>query len=402
MRGTLTARAVDSFKPGERPKRVSDGGGLFLEVRPNGAKYWRQAYRYGGKQKQLAHGVYPAVSLALARKRRAEALALLAQGKDPGAIRAAKKQSPDGGPPTFQFAAEAWMNGSAGPPKSTRSRHERALRHHFLPRFGDKPVAEVTAADVLAALLAVAEAGKHETARKMKSTVSQVMRFAAVRGWASNDPTHLIRNQLPKHEVRHHPHLEGDEAIGALCRAIRSYPALLPHTSQALELLLLTFVRPGELCSARWEEFELEGDDPVWRIPAERMKKKRPHNVPLARQAVELLRPMRKLETRGIVFPGLRGPGRPMTTAALNSALARMGYPPETLVPHGFRGTASTWLNQHGERVDVIEKQLAHKEPNAVRAAYNHADYWPERRAMMQRWADALDRMRESKAGNEQ
>lgn len=402
MRGALTARAVDTLKPGEKPVRVSDGGGLFLEVRPNGAKYWRQAYRFGGKQKQLAHGVYPAVSLALARERRAEAMALLARGTDPGAVKAAKKQSPEGGAPTFAFAADAWLKASAGPPKSTRARHERALRHHLIPRFGNKPVAELTAADVLAALTAVADAGKHETAHKMKSTVSQIMRFAALRGWASNDPTHLIRNALPKYEAKHHPHLESEEAIGALCRSIRSYPALLPHTRQALELLLLTFVRPGELCGARWEEFELDGDDPVWRIPAERMKKKRPHNVPLARQAVELLRPMRALETRGIVFPGLRGPGQPMTTAALNSALARMGYSPKTLVPHGFRGTASTWLNQHGERVDVIEKQLAHKEPNAVRAAYNHADYWPERRAMMQRWADALDRMRESKAGNEQ
>jgi integrase len=399
MRNALTAVEVRSLKPDDKRRRIFDGGGLCLEVHPNGAKYWRQEYRFRGKKKLLAHGVFPRVTLAMARERREEALAHLAKGVDPGAIKAAAKHGSTSELPTFARAASEWLASPQAPPASTRERHAHALNRRLLPALGHKPIAEVSARDIFDVLMVSANEGKHETARKTKITASQVMRYAALRGWAATDPTFALRGALPAYEPRHHPHLEGDEAIGGLARSIRAYPSLLPHTRHALELLLLTFVRPGELCGATWEEFDLDSDSPSWRIPAARMKKRRQHLVPLAPQAIALLRPMQALESRGVLFPGLRRPSQPMTTAALNAALARMGYPPTKLVPHGFRGTASTWLNEHGERVDVIEKQLAHAEPNAVRAAYNHADYWPERRAMMHRWADALDRMRDSKAG---
>lgn len=396
----LTDAQIRRMKPGDRA--LSEDG-LYVFVTKAGATVFRQNYRRPGscKQNTLAHGIYPDVSLARARELRDAAKRMLALGQDPATVKRLEREQvrakSETSATSFEAVAKRWLatpETRGGPRASQLERSTHAIRRRLVPAFGKTPITDVTPKQVADVVQPIAESGKNETARRTKLAASKVFQFAARLGLCTANPTTMVHVEAGERE--HHPHLKTEREIGAFARSVRAYQGLLVVTRYALELLLLTFVRPGELCNAPWAEFELDVDEPTWRIEPARMKGRAAHVVPLSRQAVALLRELRTHSPGALLFPGLRARTKPMTTAALLSALARMGYGSEQLTPHGLRGTASTWLNEHGERFDAVEAQLAHVERNAVRAAYNHAKYMPERRAMMQRWADAIDRMRDT------
>ena len=385
---------VRNTKPSARPKKLSDGGGLHVLIQPTGSKLWRFAYRFAGKQKTLALGVYPVVSLEEARRRREEAKKLLARSIDPSVQRKSNKQAgKDGGfrAVAQEVIAKLEREGRAKPTLDKT----RWLLDFGLRRFGDRPVAEITARDLLALLREIENRGRYETAKRLRSTCGMVFRYAIATGRADRDPSMDLRGALTTPQVRHRATIVDPKGIGALLRAIDGFDGQ-PTTRIALRLAAYVFVRPGELRHAEWNEFDLETAE--WSIPAEKMKMRRPHRLPLARQSLGVLQELQQLTGKGRwLFPSVRTSTRPISENTLNAALRRLGYGSEEICTHGFRSMASSRLNEMGRwNPDAIERQLAHQEANAVRRAYTHgADYWSERVQMMQVWADYLDGLRE-------
>lgn len=380
--------------PGKPYARLADGLGMYLEVTAAGGKYWRMKYRHGGKEKRLALGVYPEISLADARKRRDKARETLAAGDDPGQLkREAKLARALSDASTFEKVARQWWEQWKGPKSPRHADYVlRRLEADVFPVLGARPVDSITAPQLLAMAKRIESRGAIDIAKRALQTCSQIMRFAVAHGVIERNPGADVRpsDALKPREKENYARLDARE-MPELLRKIEAYPGT-PYTRLAMKLMALTFVRTGELIGARWAEFDLEAAE--WRIPAERMKMRTPHIVPLAPQAVDVLQALQTLSGgRALLFPGERDHERPMSNNTILAALKRMGYAGR-MTGHGFRGVASTILHEQGYPHHVIELQLAHQERDQVAAAYNHATYLRERRAMMTAWADHLDKMR--------
>jgi integrase len=390
----LTDTRVRNAKPQAKAYKLSDGGGMYLLVTSDGARYWRLDYRFVGKRRTLALGVYPIMTLSAARTGRDEARRLLMQDIDPNAAKKARKRAAKvAGENTFGAIAREWI---------ANQRHRLAARYCALllarleadvfPHIGSRPIAEIDAPELLDVLRRVEKRGVIETARRLRQICGQVFRYAIASSRASHDPSADLRGALKSPgRTRGHKTMPLDE-VPTFLRALEGYDGD-QRTRLALRLMVLTFARTTELRAARWSEIEnIDGIEPLWRIPAERTKMKREHVVPLAPQAVAVLRELRALpgsDATSFLFPS-PSRERHMSNNTMLYALYRMGYHNRATV-HGFRSMASTALNEMGFRPDVIERQLAHQEQNAVRAAYNRAEYLNERRVMMKHWADHLD-----------
>ncbi len=390
----LTETAIKAAKPQQTTYRLSDERALYLLVRSNGARWWRfDYYRPDGSRNTLSLGVYPDVSLKLARERRDEARRQLADGIDPGAKRQAEKIAQSD---TFEAIAREWFDKfSPGWAKSHADKVIRRFERDIFPWLGSHPVSKISAADLLDCLRRIEARGVLETAHRALQNCGQVFRYAVATRRAERDPSADLRGALPPAQGGHFPTITDPEKIGALLRAIDGYQGSYVVRG-ALQLAPLLFTRPVELRKAEWSEFDLE--KPEWRIPAERMKMRELHIVPLSKQAIAVLKELQPLTgDERYVFPSARSKERPLSDNALNAALRRMGYEQGTITVHGFRSMASTLLNEQGWKPDAIERQLAHADRDEIRATYNYAEYLPERRKMMQAWADYLDKLRSQK-----
>jgi integrase len=392
----LTAKEIDNAKPRAKPYKLFDGGGIFLEVTPAGGRLWRWKYRLAGKEKLLALGKYPEVRAPDARKRAAEARQAVHEGRDPSAEkRAAKERQRISADTSFEAVARIWMTKVAPSlAENTQAKHKTFLEGDVFPWIGSRPLAELSAPDLLAVLRRIESRGALDIAKRTYNLMGRVFRYGVGHGLCTRDPSRDIelRDVLHKPEVRHHASVTDPKEAGALLRAIDGFAGALT-TRCALRLAPLVFVRPGELRHAEWPEFDFEKAE--WRIPAAKMKMGEQHIVPLARQAVAVLREIQPLTGHGrYVFPGERTRERPISENTVNGALRRLGYTKDEMTGHGFRSMASTLLHELGYPHAVIERQLAHGERNKVSASYNFAEYLPERRKMMQEWADYLDALR--------
>ena len=392
----LTDTRIKLVKPTHKPYKLTDGDGLHLLVTPAGGRLWRFRYQRAGRESMVSLGSYPAVGLKLARQRRDEAREQLSAGIDPAL---AKRTERDGRAITFASIAAEWMARQPFSAK-TRAKADWMLDDLILPHLGTRSINALTAPEILAVLRRIESRGRHETAHRTKWRIGQIIRYAVATGRAERDPTADLRGALTAVTVTNRAAITAPLRVGQLLLAIEGYSGQ-PSTAAALKLAPLVFARPGELRAAEWSEFDLDAGFPEWRIPAERMKMKEQHIVPLARQAVALLRELQPFTGRGrYLFPSLRTTARPISENTLNAALRRLGYSKEEMTAHGFRSTASTLLNETGFPPDIIELQLAHAERNKVRAAYNRAQRLNERRDMMQRWADYLDQLRLQASGS--
>jgi integrase len=386
----LTQTQIEKAKPGPAAHRLWDSQGLYLEVSPSGGKWWRLKYRIARKEKRLSLGTFPDVSLKNARKRRDAARELIADGIDPSKQRKAEKRDAKGREAnTFDAVAREWYAKQARAWVPTHAADViRRLESNLFPEIGATPIAELTAPALLAALRKIEHRGAHDLAHRVLQVSGQVFRYGVATGRCQHDLSRDLRGALTPHKGRHQAAVTPDE-LPALLRAIKCYGELGDKlTGYALRLLALTFVRSGELIGATWDEIDM--DNASWIVPAERMKMRTEHVVPLSRQALAILREVRAIGGGGkYVFPG-RNRDKPMSNNTMLFALYRLGYKGK-MTGHGFRTVASTVLNEAGFRADVVERQLAHCERNDVRGAYNRAEYLPERRAMMQQWADMTD-----------
>jgi len=372
----------------------SDALGMYLLVKAAG-KYWRLGYRFGGKQKTLALGVYPEVSLAAARAARTEARALLAQGIDPAAARQEAKRAPAPvDEHTFGSVAEEFFAKDAKTIKpKTIQKHRGWLDNDILPMIGATPIADLRPRDVLAVAQRAEKRGSIETAHRILQYCGRICRYAVAATLIEVDVTSGLRGALERPVVKHHAAITDPGGLGKLLRSIDAYEGFYSVVG-ALRLAPLVFVRPGELRAAEWAEFDLDAAE--WRIPGPKMKMDIDHIVPLARQAVAMLRWIQPLSGHGrYVFPSLRSNKKPLSDGAVNAALRLMGYEKDAMTGHGFRATARTIMDEVlQERVDLVEHQLAHAVKDANGRAYNRTTHLPARRAMMQRWADYLDTLR--------
>jgi integrase len=393
---SLTELSVKSAKAQRKITKLSDGGGLQLWVTPDGAKRWRLAYRFGGAQKALAIGVYPAVGLRQARDARQDAKRLLATGIDPSkAKKQAKAERASAAANTFQSVASDLLEKKRAEHKAdiTVAKFQWLLSL-ALPALGARAIREIGAPDILGVLRTVESQGKHESAKILRSAIGQVFRHAVRTGSADYDPTGALKGAIASPVVTHRAAIVQPKAFGALLRSIAAYQGS-PETSAGLQLLALTFVRPGELRSAEWSEFDLE--EAIWSIPVGKMKMRRPHRVPLAPQVVAILRDLHGMTGGGrFLFPSARSSARYMSENTINAALRRLGYKQDEMTAHGFRSAASSILNESRLwSADAIERQLAHVDGNSVRRAYARADYWDERVRMMTWWAGKCDELRQ-------
>ena len=397
----LTDTMLRNLKADGTSSKLADSEGLYLYLSPTGGKLWRMDYRFAGKRKTLSFGAYPAVSLKDARNKRDIAKELLAKDIDPGAekreakaaVIAKEREERD----TFESVALEWF-AKYGPTLSPK--HEAKLRRYLentlFPVLGRKLVAHLEPADFLAVVQPAERMGHNETAHKLMRLCGQVTRYARITGRVKYDVAAGLTEALRPVQNTHFAAVTEPEAIGQLLRDIDDYTG---HTSVlfCLKILPYVFTRPSELRLAQWSEFDLEGA--VWRIPAKRMKMRREHVVPLAHQVVAMLHELHRYTGNcEFLFPSIRALTTPISDMAPLAALRRMGYAKDAMTLHGFRAMASTRLNELGFRADVIEAQLAHKEPDAVRLAYNRAEYMDERRTLMQSWADYLDGLRNETA----
>lgn len=391
----LTDIQVRTVKPKGKDYKLTDGEGLFLLVATSGGKRWRFKYRFGGKEKLLALGTYPDVSLLEARNKLREARNMLANGIDPGADRKARKEiqaeETEAKGNTFEAVAREWHKKFSGQwsPGHAETTMERLKRDVF-PWLGEKPVSEIKPPDILAILRRVESRGALETAHRIRTICGQVLRYAVATGKAERDSAADLRGALPPVQEKHHAALTDPKEVAELLRAIDGIQGTF-QVKCALKLAPMFFARPGELRQMEWVELDL--DNAQWNIPAEKMKMKQPHIVPLSRQALAILQDLKPLTGSGrYVFPCHRTPLRPMSNNAINAALRRMGYTTDEMTGHGFRAMARTILDEVLQvRPDFIEHQLAHavRDPNG--RAYNRTAHLAERRKMMQTWADYLD-----------
>ncbi|OOZ73778.1 integrase [Solemya velum gill symbiont] len=380
----LTDTTIRNLKPESKTKRYSDSGGLYLEVSPKGGKWWRLKYRYQGKEKRLALGVYPDVSLKEARDGRDDAKKLLRNNIDPSEHKKAQKatqqdQTENG----FETIALEWYNKFKSSWSESHAKRVLAgLKNNVFPYIGHRPISQITAPELLAVLRRLEDREALETAHRTKQKCGQVFRYAVATGRAERDPSQDLKGALPPTRVRSHPSPKTPNEIAGLLRAIDGYTGTV-ETRCALRLLPLVFVRPGELRHAEWSEIDLEKQE--WRIPADKMKMRETHIVPLSEQAMDIIGELQLITGHGkYLFPSVRTRSRPMSENTINAALRRLGYTKEQMTAHGFRSIASTLLNEQGWNRDWIERQLAHAERDNVRAAYNYAQHLDGRKKMMQ------------------
>jgi len=393
--GTLFATTVANAKPTDKDYKLTDGAGLYLLVRPNGSKLWRFNYVHHGKHRTLAFGVWPEVGLADARGKRDEARRLIAAGLDPSheqKVARAKARVEEND--TFKTVAKEWIakNEREGMADITLAKI-RWLLDMAYPKIGNRPIAKITTHEVLAVLRSVEATGRYESARRMRSVLGRVFRYAVATTRAERDPTGDLRGALTVPKSKHLAAITTANRAGELMRAIEGYTG---HaiTLYALRLSAHLFVRPGELRQAEWSEFDF--DPSVWNLPAEKMKMRRAHRVPLSTQVVGMFEELWELTGTGrYCFPSFRTDRRPMSENTVNAALRALGFGQEEMTAHGFRAMAATLLNECGRfNPDAIERQLAHMENDGVRRAYTRGEYWDERVTMMQFWSDELDRLR--------
>ncbi len=399
----LTDTAIRAAKPAEKPYKLSDAKGLYLYIQPNGSKLWRLGYRFAGKQKTIALGVYgkgaDEVPLEKARAAAQKAMALVLAGTDPSQQRKLDKIAvATAAAETFDALADEYLVKITREGKHAPQTIEKItwLISLARPDLGNRPISQITAPEVLTVLRKVEARGRLETARRMRSTLSRVFRFAIWTARGTSDPCEALSGALTAPPESHFAAVTKPKEFGELLRACWAYTGQ-PEVNAALKLIAYLFPRPGELRQAEWSEFDL--DKAIWTLPPERMKMRRPFAKPLPPQAVAILRDLHKLNgSLRLVFPGIRSRQRCISETALLAALRRMGYSREQATAHGFRSAASSMLNESGLwSPDVIETELSHKDADRVRGIYNRADYWAVRAEMMQWWADECDRMREGK-----
>lgn len=392
---SLTDTAIRNLKPSDKPRKHADAEGLYLLVNPNGSKLWRMKYRFGGKEKTLSFGAYPSTTLKDARTLRDEAKASLAKAIDPSVTAKIEKAQRLAGGNSFKEVAEELLAKKQAEGKAVATMKNK----HFYLRFaiadlGSRPVDEIRAPEILITLRKLEKREKLATAGRVRAGIGEVFRYAIATGRAESDPTGALRGAIKANKPKHQSAIIDGKNFGDLLRAIDAYEGRGEGVKVALQLMALLYPRPGELRQAEWKEFDL--DMAIWTIPASRAKMRRDHKKPLPPQAVALLKGMREWTGAGrYVFPSERTVTRSMSDMAMNTALRSMGFSKDTHVPHGFRTTASTLLNQAGKfNPDAIEAELAHLDPNAVRAAYHRGVYWDERVGMAAWWADECDKMR--------
>lgn len=383
--GKLPETKIRSAPAKDKPYKLSDGGGLYLLVNPDNSKYWRLKYRIDGKEKVLSLGVYPVVTAAMAREEALEAKRKLHKNEDPVHSRRMERMARSGN--SFFSVAEEWFSKQKG--RWTANHANRvwtSLEQDVFPTLGSRPIGDIKTLECLAVIRAVEDRGAIDVAGRIKQRMSSVFRYAVQTARIEFNPADQLHGVITTKKVTHRASLKS-EALPDFLRALDRFSGQ-ELTRLALKLLLLTFVRPGELRGARWDEIHFRSKQ--WRIPAERMKMKEEHIVPLSSQAIDVLKQLKKLTGKyDLIFPGVRSIRRPMSENTLTNAIRkRLGF---NATAHGFRSTASTALNEAGFKPDVIERQLAHAERNKVRAAYNRSQYVKERSEMMQWWADYLD-----------
>ncbi len=386
----LTDTTLRNAKPGKKQIKLFDGHGLFLLIAPSGTKAWRLKYSFYGKEKLISLGLYPTVSLKEARERAATARKDIENGIDPSEKRKLEKSACQN---TFEGVALEWheQNKHKWSEVYAKSIMHRMKRNLF-PQIGSKPVHLVSAPELLALLRKIEARGAKDIPHIVRTICSSVFRYAIATGRAERDPAADLKGALAPRVRRNLPSQTTPEAVGHLMIAIDNYPGTFVVRS-ALQLMALTFCRTGELRNAEWREIDFA--DGLWRIPAERMKMSRDHLIPLSRQSVAILRKLQAYSGKDVyVFPNYKTEKRSMSKSALLGAIRRLGFENDEMCPHGFRSMASTMLNELGYNGDWIERQLAHVPRNIIRGIYNRAEYLPERRKMMQDWADYLDELR--------
>jgi integrase len=387
----LSDFAVRSAKPKRKAYRLTDGDGLNLLVRPNGSKLWQLRYRFRGKENILSFGKYPIVSLADARRKRDGAKRLLSEDIDPAAQRKLDKiADAEAARTTFGLIAEEHLVNleAKGLAESTMVKNRWMLNKLAAP-LANRPIKDITPAEVLHLLKRIETSGRQETARKLRGALSSVFRYAIATLRAENDPTFPLRDALQAPKRTGRAAIIDEKEFGVLLRTLDEYTGW-PTIVAAMKFQILTCTRPGEVRGTIRSEIDFE--NAIWRIPAERMKMRRPHEVPLSRQAITVLQDVWPLsEGAELVFPSVRSNVQQLSENAFNAALRRMGYTKDEVTAHGFRVTASTILNSRGYDPDVIEAVLAHQDRNAIRRAYNRANYWEQRVELMREWADLLD-----------
>jgi integrase len=402
--GKLSDVALRTAKPAETTRKISDGKGLQFWITPEGGRYWRYEYRFQGKRKLLALGTYPEVSASNARERAAKAREQLANGEDPSDVKRQQKtverQKSEN---VFSTIAAKLVDKKrkAGKATATLEKMEWILRK-VANDLGSRPIASITTRDIVKCLAKEEAVENFETARRMRTVIGEVFRYALQNGLTDKDPVQATRGSLTQHKAKHFSAILKPERIGEMLRLIDDYATRNVITGSALHLMALLYPRPGELRQAKWHEFDLE--NAVWNIPAERMKLRQAHAKALPRQAIAILKTLHGLTGPiGNVFPATGRPARPMSENTMNAALKRMGIAADEHCPHGFRATASTLLNASNLfSSDAIEHSLAHQDKDAVRRAYARGDAMIERTRMAQWWADYLDELRnnETRAAN--
>lgn len=399
----LTDVAIRKAPLPSKPKKLADGGGLFLLLNPNGAKWWRLKYRFNGVEKLLSLGTYPETGLADAREKRDVARKLLASGRDPSAQRKADRaMGAERAANSFEAIAWEWLEVRQSEWTKGQFEKERdRLKRHVLPRIGALPITDIGVAEIRPLLTHLAKQGYIEQAHRLRHQLSRIFRFAVATERASRDPAADLRDTLPARNPKNHPTITDPVKVGELMRAIDGFTGTF-SVQCALRLAPLWFCRPGEIRMAEWGHFDLDGEYPCYRIPPPNRKLRKalkespqtpPHTIPLSRQALEILRELYLLTGHGrYLFPGGRDPKRHMSDGAINAALARIGYK-GIITGHGFRHMARTLLGELGWNAEALELQLSHKLPGIV-GVYNKAQHMPERRKIMQAWADYLDSLR--------
>ncbi|GAA0218646.1 tyrosine-type recombinase/integrase [Castellaniella daejeonensis] len=393
----LSETAIKTAKPGEKPRKLSDEKGLYLLLRPNGGRWWRFDYRFAGKRRTISFGIYPDVSLKAARALRDEARSMVASGVDPSEQRKTEKAAATiAAANSFEDVAREWF--ARQKPNWAASHAEKViqrLERDVFPWIGSRPISELSPLEMLSVVRRVEARGAKDTSHRVMQNIGQIMRFAVATGRADSDPTRDLRDALPPLKHKHFASVTEPAEVGAMLRAFDGFTGTF-QVKCALLLGPLLFVRPGELRNARWSEFDLEAAQ--WLIPAERMKSRKDHVVPLPKQAVAILRDLYPLSGhREFVFPG-RSPKKPMSGAAINAALRRLGFDTvNEITGHGFRAMARTMLHEQLHFApEIIEHQLAHRVADSLGSAYNRTKFLKERRKMMQVWADYLDQIKVS------
>ena len=388
---TLTHFDIQKSKPEDKPYKLADSGGLFLQVQPSGNKHWKMRFVFLGRERVLSFGAYPLVSIAEARTKRDEAKKQILEGTDPSVKKkldriAAVSASRN----TFRLVAEEYIeNLIANNCAPTTIKKNRWFLQNCASPIADRPVAEITAAELLHLLKRIEKSGRRETARRLRGAMSSVFRYAIVTLRATANPCYALKGALLKPNTKPRAAITDEKKFGGLLRSIDGFDGW-PTLRAAMLFTALTCARPGEVRGAKRCEFDFA--KAIWRIPPERTKTRRAHDVPLSRQALAVLADIWTLSDYGeLVFPSIRSNRKMLSENAMNSALRRMGYLQEEMTSHGFRSSASTIMNEQGVNPDVIEAILAHQHGNAVRRAYNRASYWKERVVLMQKWADMLD-----------